>query len=113
VRKVVVTAELRRRVEGDRRFRAAVQAADCTDGTWRETASCTTATDPDLFFPAGPDELEPARRVCRTCPVAGPCLAEALGRAEIDGVWGGTTSSERRSMRAVWRGSSPRVPAPV
>jgi WhiB family redox-sensing transcriptional regulator len=117
VRKVVVTAELQRRVEGDRRFQAARRAsAGCRDAgpEWREAALCTSAPDPDLFFPAGPEDLEPARRVCRTCPVAGACLAEALGRAEIDGVWGGTTSAERRTMRAVWRlASRPQLPAAV
>jgi len=62
-----------------------------------------TRQDPDLFFPQEPADLEPARSVCRDCPVTGACLAEALNRAEIDGVWGGTTNAERRMMRIVWR----------
>lgn len=111
MRKVVVTPELLDRVESDPRFRAAAAARPAPD--WRTDARCIAAPDPDLFFPAGPEDLAPARRVCLSCPVAGACLAEALGRAEIDGVWGGTTTSERRLMRAVWRHRRPRVAAAV
>lgn len=106
MRKVVLTSELLRRVESDSRYRAAVDAgtvAASGDREWRERGACARTDDPDVFFPALPDDLEPARRLCRTCSVTGPCLAEALSRTEIDGVWGGTTSAERRSMRAVWR----------
>ena len=101
MRKVVITSDLVRRIESDPRYRAA-RGAVAAPG-WREQAVCITATDPDVFFPAVPEDLEPARRICRACPVAGACLAEALDRAEIDGVWGGTTHAERRTMRAVWR----------
>ena len=111
MRKVVVTAELLERVESDPRYRAAAAARGSAE--WREDAVCIAAPDPDLFFPAGPEDLAPARRVCLSCPVAGECLAEALGRAEIDGVWGGTTTAERRLMRAVWRHRPERVPAAV
>ncbi|HVV30350.1 MAG TPA: WhiB family transcriptional regulator [Mycobacteriales bacterium] len=101
MRKVILTPDLLRRVYGDARFRAALDAETGRD--WREAGSCVGADDPDVFFPVDNDQLAPARALCRRCPVAGPCLAEALGRAEIDGVWGGTTTAERRSMRAVWR----------
>ncbi len=111
MRKVIVTTELARRVEADPRYRAALTA--CADPDWRERAVCTNAPDPDLFFPAVIEAVEPARRLCRRCPVSGECLAEALGRAEIDGVWGGTTTTERRTMRAVWRRSRPCEPAAV
>lgn len=111
MRKVVITDDLLRRVESDERYRRAAEADFGPD--WRERARCTAPRDPDLFFPTGPEELAPARRVCQACPVAGACLAEALGRAEVDGVWGGTTTSERRVMRAVWRRGRPLVPAVV
>lgn len=101
MRKVVLTPDLLHRVYADSRFQAALAAEAGRD--WREEGLCTRAPDPDVFFPALPDDLEPARQICAECPVAGPCLAEALGRAEIDGVWGGTTTAERRTMRAVWR----------
>jgi WhiB family redox-sensing transcriptional regulator len=111
VRKVTITSDLLRRVESDSRYRAARDST--ANPEWREQALCISTTDPDVFFPAGPEDLEPARRICRTCPVAGACLAEALGRAEIDGVWGGTTSAERRTMRAVWRRDAGRHPVTV
>lgn len=111
MRKVVLTPELIHRVESDHRFRLAATATSYPD--WREDALCIAAPDPDLFFPVAPEGLEPARRVCGRCPVAGQCLAEALSRAEIDGVWGGTTTSERRVMRAVWRQSHPLAAASV
>jgi WhiB family redox-sensing transcriptional regulator len=103
VRKVILTPELLRRVYGDFRFKAALSAEPTAN--WREQGSCVGVADPDVFFPPDNDHehLAPARSVCRACPVLGACLAEALGRTEIDGVWGGTTSAERRSMRAVWR----------
>lgn len=102
MRKVAVTPQLVGQVEADKRFRLALEEA-VPRGDWRERALCISAPDPDLFFPAAPDEAEPARRLCRRCPTAGACLAEALNRAEVDGVWGGTTCSERRLMRPVWR----------
>lgn len=111
MRKVVLTPELMLRIYRDRRFRAAL-AAD-GESAWRERGACTRADDPDLFFPTTAEHLEPARRVCGLCPVAGECLAEALSRTEIDGIWGGTTSAERRSMRAVWRQQRDQPLSPV
>lgn len=108
MRKVMITSDLLQRVESDVRYRGAVESDAGPD--WRERALCTAAPDPDLFFPTAPEDLAPARRVCRACPVAGACLAEALGRAEVDGVWGATTAAERRVMRAVWRRGHARVP---
>lgn len=103
MRKVILTPELLRRVYGDFRFQAALRAE--LTPNWREGGSCVGAHDPDIFFPPENDHehLDPARSVCKGCPVLGSCLSEALSRTEIDGVWGGTTSAERRSMRAVWR----------
>ncbi len=111
MRKVIITETLIDRVESDPRYRAALAARG--DAEWREGARCIQAPDPDLFFPAVAEDLAPARRVCLSCPVAGECLAEALGRAEIDGVWGATTSAERRVMRAVWRCRDDRRAAPA
>ena len=101
MRKVILTDELLRRVYRDGRFRAALNAD--VGGDWRDQGLCTQVDNPDIFFPAAPELLDPARRLCGSCPVRGECLAEALSRADVDGVWGGTTSAERRRMRAVWR----------
>lgn len=57
----------------------------------------------EVFFP---DQNKPntnaistvAKAVCKGCPYLEECLAWALVNDE-PGVWGGTTASERRSMR--------------
>ena len=56
------------------------------------------AVDPELFFPASDSEAEPALAVCRRCPVLHACLQFALDNRDYEGVWGGTTGAERRSM---------------
>lgn len=56
--------------------------------------------DPDLFFPELGESPEPAKRLCRGCPVRLQCLDYALRHRERHGVWGGTTEYERRGMRA-------------
>lgn len=69
---------------------------------WQDYAACRDV-DPDLFFPLGTvgaslPQIEQAKRVCRMCPVSGPCLRWALDHGD-DGVWGGTTEEERRKSR--------------
>ncbi|MEU0965798.1 WhiB family transcriptional regulator [Streptomyces sp. NPDC005917] len=73
--------------------------------SWREVASCRDG-DPDLFFPIGHSDCGPtlvqigeAKAVCRRCPVMQQCLAWALDAHPVEGIWGGTTENERRSMR--------------
>jgi WhiB family redox-sensing transcriptional regulator len=72
---------------------------------WRERSSCRFE-DPDLFFPVGSLnnsatllQIAEAKAVCRHCPVLGKCLDVALEADRLEGVWGGTTESERRIMR--------------
>ena len=45
--------------------------------------------DPELFFADTPGEINIAKALCTTCPVAAECLAGALDRREPWGVWGG------------------------
>jgi WhiB family redox-sensing transcriptional regulator len=73
----------------------------CTN--WRDDAACRDA-DPDLFFPIGTSgpvlrQIDEAKRICRACPVQTACLAWAIDHAVTSGVWGGTTSDERRAIR--------------
>jgi hypothetical protein len=42
--------------------------------------------------------LREARRCCALCPVRRDCLTEAL-TTNPEGIWGGTTSEERRAVR--------------
>lgn len=72
---------------------------------WRDRAACKGA-DHTLFFPsaaigsgARPDN-DTALAICQTCPVQQPCLDYALAlRPRPDGIWGGTTESDRQRLR--------------
>ncbi len=81
---------------------------------WRESAACRSE-DPELFFPIGDDglslrQIEQARAVCHGCPVVRACADWALRHAEYDGVWGGMSAEERRSLRRDRRAGSARSP---
>lgn len=73
---------------------------------WRAMALCSDE-DPDLFFPASEDiktladkaKVNDAKAVCDQCPVKTRCLQEALDKNVGFGVWGGTTSMERRRLK--------------
>jgi WhiB family redox-sensing transcriptional regulator len=76
------------------------------DMEWQEQAACRDY-DNELFF--GPDhsesELEKqtremrAKAVCKTCPVAAPCLEFAMETNQKYGIWGGLTDKERASLK--------------
>ena len=60
---------------------------------WHHHANCHGQTD--LFFPVGRDpDIDDLRPICDTCPVRIDCLDHALTHGE-QGVWGGTTETER------------------
>lgn len=70
---------------------------------WRERAACLHE-DPELFFPIGNSgptlaQIHAAKAVCRRCPVVQQCLDWAVEVGHVEGIWGGTTESERRAMR--------------
>lgn len=105
---------LARYVPGGRR-RAAVTGApralggdrSATTGTptAQVTPRCNPLTDPigrraplrlpcqvhdeDLWFADEPAQLERAKQLCTSCPVLQGCLAGAVQREEVAGVWGG------------------------
>ena len=54
--------------------------------TWR--LPCLE-NDADLWFAQEPGAVETAKALCRGCRVRRSCLATALERAEVHGVWGG------------------------
>ncbi|MCI2423974.1 WhiB family transcriptional regulator [Saccharopolyspora sp. K220] len=60
-------------------------------------------TDPEVFFPEpGQTHLVvKAKAICAVCPVIDSCREVAIRRGE-HGIWGGTTESERRTIRQ-WR----------
>jgi WhiB family transcriptional regulator, redox-sensing transcriptional regulator len=63
---------------------------------WMSAGACRRE-DPDLFFPVTETHAS-AKAVCGRCLVRVTCLAYAMATGQ-DGVWGGTTGSERRAWR--------------
>jgi WhiB family redox-sensing transcriptional regulator len=70
---------------------------------WHQRAACKGQTD--VFFPARGENTEPAKQLCRTCPVQSECRAYAVDNrtvatgSELAGIWGGTSARERRRLR--------------
>jgi WhiB family transcriptional regulator, redox-sensing transcriptional regulator len=71
---------------------------------WHDLAACR-GVGPRTFFPRTDDRriasdrrYKFALKYCRDCPVVAEC--RAAGEAEIFGLWGGLTPSERASRRA-------------
>lgn len=70
---------------------------------WRARAACRDY-DPEFFFPVGStgpalDQIEQAKAVCRRCDVAAQCLKWAMDTNQQDGVWGGKSEDERRTLQ--------------
>jgi WhiB family transcriptional regulator, redox-sensing transcriptional regulator len=59
--------------------------------------------DPGTWFPHGTSQIAiwKAKEVCAACPACLECLQWALQAGEMDGVWGGTTPTERAEIRRV------------
>ncbi|GAB3571671.1 WhiB family transcriptional regulator [Amycolatopsis endophytica] len=69
---------------------------------WHARAACRDE-DPELFFPVsemgpGARQVARAKAVCASCPVRAECLAYALDAGLDNGIFGGTTEQERRSL---------------
>ena len=79
--------------------RPAPAGLTAVDTDWRQSAACRD-TDPELFFPVDASESStgPARAVCVTCPVIRDCLTWALAHGVDDGIYGGLTPGERRTI---------------
>ena len=69
------------------------------DARWQELALSREVSAPELFFPhqGETQAARAAKRVCGNCEVTNECLRYALAHDE-QGVWGGTTESERRTI---------------
>lgn len=72
------------------------------DHAWQDRARCL-GVEPELFYPQKGDSLEPAKRICASCPVQRDCLQYALEHNERYGIWGGTSERERRRLRRARR----------
>lgn len=69
---------------------------------WMQQGKCH-GMDPDLWFPERGQPTEPAKAVCRTCPVQQRCLDYALDVGETWGIWGGKSARERRQIKSLRR----------
>jgi WhiB family redox-sensing transcriptional regulator len=70
---------------------------------WRDLGACLKE-DPELFFPIGTTgpairQVERAKQVCAGCVVRTDCLQWAVEAGVDQGVWGGLSEDERRSMK--------------
>jgi WhiB family redox-sensing transcriptional regulator len=71
--------------------------------TWRDRAACLDE-DPELFFPIGNTgpaliQIEEAKAVCRSCQVIETCLKLAVDSGQDNGVFGGLSEEQRRSLK--------------
>ena len=74
------------------------------ESLWRDSAACRGA-DPELFFPLTESgrslvQIRQAKQICRVCRVQRACLTWALQHAMSEGIWGGSTETERRAVVA-------------
>lgn len=85
---------------GRRRGRAAIALAD--DRTWMRDALCAEPSYQSLpWIPergVSPRAVREAKAVCARCLVLTECLACA-DALDLPGIWGGTTTKERRRAR--------------
>lgn len=79
---------------------------------WEKRAACAPQNLPDGvdeldWFSTDKDEKYRARAVCQgLCPVRKECIAAALNRKELHGIWGGVDDYEiRRAMSVTCLGS--------
>lgn len=77
------------------------------DDVWRLHAACKDwpGASMDLFFPddGHRETTQAARRICAACPVVADCLDYALVNHVRDGIWGGASERQRRSLARIAR----------
>jgi WhiB family redox-sensing transcriptional regulator len=66
---------------------------------WMRDALCREYQHLNWIPARGDSTFATLRAICGSCLVAERCLAYALDRPDVVGVWGGTTAKERRKLR--------------
>lgn len=69
--------------------KAKVKMIDQRPSTDHEKPFPCSTEDPELWFSEDADGIAAAKKLCARCPAIDECLAGALARNEIWGVWGG------------------------
>ena len=67
--------------------------------SWIKNAACGDIEDPDIFFSSQPDKIKEAITICHKCPVRVLCAEYAINEDIGDGIWGGLTELDRRSIK--------------
>jgi WhiB family redox-sensing transcriptional regulator len=92
-----------------------MELININDLNWTDDAACTTASNPDIFFPPRNKELykpiaDEAKGYCfgidgktPPCPVRKECLWYALESDEQHGIWGGLSHRERNALVRKWQ----------
>lgn len=66
-----------------------------------EAYPCKDEADLDMFFatPSERERIARAKAVCGRCAVRDACLEVALADKSLEGIWGGQTEDERKTIR--------------
>ena len=67
-------------------------------GSWRAESFCRKYPT-RMWFGGDHRETTQAKAICAACVVQSECLEFAVGRADLLGIWAGTTPHERAAMR--------------
>jgi len=79
-------------------------------GPWRQRGACLVVPT-EVFFPGRGKSVEPAKAVCRACPVVAQCREYALAISDLKGIWGGLAEDERQRLRRQHDGAAAPPPA--
>ncbi|HEX2185106.1 MAG TPA: WhiB family transcriptional regulator [Chloroflexota bacterium] len=80
-------------------------------GPWRQRGACVVVPT-EVFFPGRGRSVEPAKAVCRACPVMAECREYALGISDLKGIWGGLAEEERQRLQRQRDGAVAPAPPP-
>ena len=69
-----------------------------TPEPWMKDSLCIQEGG-DIFFAEDPKGTAKAKEICGRCDVAAQCLVYALRTRQTEGVWGGKTSRQLRTIR--------------
>lgn len=73
-------------------------AGDLARPEWMDRSACGPE-DIDLLYSVWPLEQAAAKELCSGCPVRAECLEHALTHDENQGIWGGQSERQRRTIR--------------